>query len=232
MEFWSNIFHETSCNTILELASGTGRLTHIFLNSGASYTGLEICSEFVGAAQKKFDASSKNIAFICGNMCDFNLNKQFDLIFIGFNSFLHLLTDNDVASFFDCIKKHMHENSRFIIDIYIPHPLFLYRPDNTFFHVLEYRDSITKEHIFVEETNIYDKKTDINEISWYFSTKINKHFDKKKFYVRMYFPAKMNQLLIDAGFKIINQWGDYNRSTLNVDSKLQIYDVAMRGLNK
>ena len=91
--------------------------------------------------------------------------------------------------------------------------------------MVEYKDSITREHIFVEETNIYNNINDINEIAWYFSTKISKHFDKKTFYVRMYFPSTMNQLLTDAGFNIIHQWGDYNRTKLNVDSKLQIYDV-------
>ena len=52
MEFWSNISNEINCNTVLELASGTGRLTHVFLQRGVSYTGLEICSKFVYAAQK------------------------------------------------------------------------------------------------------------------------------------------------------------------------------------
>ena len=39
---------------------------------------------------------------------------------IGFNSFLHLLTNNEAKACFQCIKKHMHANSRLIIDIYIP----------------------------------------------------------------------------------------------------------------
>jgi hypothetical protein len=43
----------------------------------------------------------------------------------------------------------------------------------------------------------------------------------------MYFPSKMNQMLIDAGFKIFNQWGDYYHTDLNEGSKLQIYDVGV-----
>jgi len=227
MDFWSNMFHETNSTSVLELASGTGRLAHVFLQEGAYYTGLDINPEFVQMAKKKVVQHEEKALMVCGNMCAFNLKKKYDLIFIGFNSFLHLLTDNEANECFTCIKKHMHKNSRLIIDAYIPNPLFLYRPKNMFFHVLEYKDSLTKEHVFVEEKNIYDRTTDINKITWYFSTKKNKHFDKKSFYVRMYFPSTMNKLLIDAGFNVIHQWGDYNKKDLNVDSKLQIYDVML-----
>ena len=105
MGFWSNIFHEINCNTVLELACGTGRLAHIFLREGVYYTGLELHSEFTKAAQKKLEIYGDKASLICGNMCEFDLNKKFDLIFIGFNSFLHLLTDNEVENCFHCIKK-------------------------------------------------------------------------------------------------------------------------------
>ena len=104
------------------------------------------------------------------------------------------------------------------------------RPENVLFHVLEYTDSITQECVLVEESNKYDNKTDVNEITWHFSTKTNKYFDKKTFYVRMYFPSTMNQLLIDSGFNIINQWGNYDRTILSLDSKLQIYDVGINSI--
>ena len=161
------------------------------------------------------------------DMRSFKLGKKFDLIFIGFNSFLHLLTDKDALNFFRCVHNHMHENSRFVIDIYIPNPLFLYRPEEVRFPVLEYTDSNTKRHVFVEESNVYDTETEINELIWYFSTKEKKDFDQRRFSMRMFFPSKMNQMLIDSGFNICNQWGDYYRTDLNEGSKLQIYDVQV-----
>ena len=101
------------------------------------------------------------------------------------------------------------------------------RPKNVRLPVLEYTDSHTKDRIFVEESNIYDPKTEINVLKWFFSTKKKKDFDVRQFSVRMYFPSKMNQMLIDAGFRICHQWGDYYRSDLNEGSKLQIYDVVL-----
>ena len=227
MDFWTNLFLETGGKTVLELACGTGRLAHIFLREGAQYTGLDIESDFVRDAKRKLSEFKDLVSIIKGDMRSFRLGKKFDLIFIGFNSFLHLLTDKDAENFFRCVKNHMHESSRLVIDIFIPDPLFLYRPEKVRFPVLEYNDSETDAHVFVEESNVYDSSTEINELVWYFSTENKKDFDIRRFFMRMFFPSKMNQILIDAGFKICHQWGDYYRTNLNEGSKLQIYDVQL-----
>ena len=211
----------------MELACGTGRLAQPLLREKAQYTGLELEPDFVRAAIDKLSSFGDLVTVIKGDMRSFNLNKKFDLIFIGFNSFLHLLTDKDAMKFFSCVKNHMHENSRFVIDIYIPDPLFLYRPVGLRFPVLEYTDSNTDEYVYVEECSLYNSETEINELIWYFSTEENKDFDERRFSMRMYFPSKMNQILIDAGFIICHQWGDYYRTGLNEGSKLQIYDVRL-----
>ena len=227
MDFWTNLFHETDGNTVLELACGTGRLAQPLLREGAQYTGLEIEPDFVVAAKKKLSDFGNLASIVKGDMRSFSLGVKFDLIFIGFNSFLHLLTDKDSMDFFSCVQGHMHEKSRFVIDIYIPNPLFLYRPEGMRFPVLEYTDSNTDEHVYVEESNVYNSTTEVNNLFWYFSTEEKKDFDERRFSMRMYFPSKMNQMLIDAGFLICHQWGDYYRTDLNEGSKLQIYDVKM-----
>ena len=108
-----------------------------------------------------------------------------------------------------------------------PNPLFLYRPAEVRFPVLEYTDSKTNNRVYVQESNIYDSKSEINNMTWFFSTKVEKDFDARFFSVRMYFPSKMNHILIDSGFEILHQWGDYYRGDLGEESKLQIYDVGL-----
>ena len=227
MGFWTNIFSEISGNSVLELACGTGRLAYGLVRDGAEYTGLELSSSFSDLAKKKLNGVGLPVSIVEGNMCNFQLNKTFDLIFIGFNSFLHLLKDEDVSSFFTCVKQHMHAKSRFLIDIFIPNPLFLYRPEGIQFPVLEYTDSATDALVKVNESNDYNPDTEINELTWYFSTKNKIDFAIERFSMRMYFPSKMNQILIDNGFYILHQWGDYYRSPLGEGSKLQIYDVCL-----
>ena len=211
----------------MELACGTGRLANSLVRDGADYTGLELSSDFAALARKKLSHLSNTPAIITGDMRDFQLNKTFDLIFIGFNSFLHLLTDEDAASFFTCVKKHLHENSRFLIEIFIPNPLSLYRPEGIRFPVLEYNDSHSNKLVKVKESSNYNTDTEVNELTWYFSFDNEKDFAIEQFSMRMYFPSKINQILIDNGFRILHQWGDYYRTPLGDGSKLQIYDVCL-----
>ena len=211
----------------MELACGTGRLANSLIRDGADYTGLELSPDFAELAQNKLDAYRNTPTIVTGDMRNFQLNKAFDLIFIGFNSFLHLLTDKDAISFFSSVKKHMHENSRFLIDIFIPNPLFLYRPEGIQFPVLEYNDSHSNKLVKVKESSSYNINTEINELAWYFSFDDQKDFAIEQFSMRMYFPSKMNQILIDNGFRILHQWGDYYRTPLGDGSKLQIYDVCL-----
>jgi len=211
----------------LELACGTGRLANILVREGADYTGLDLSSDFTALAKRKLNQYSNPAEIVVGDMQNFQLNKTFDLVFIGFNSFLHLLNDEDVYSFFTCVKKHMDKDSRFIIDIFIPNPLFLYRLENVQFPVLEYTDSATDKLVKVKESNIYNPDTEINDLTWYFSYEDRNEFAIERFSMRMYFPSKMNQMLIENGFQILHQWGDYYRSPLGEGSKLQIYDVCL-----
>ena len=117
MDFWTRIVDERKPESVLELASGTGRLAKIFLREGVHYSGLEIIPDFVDASKKKLIHYADGLSITRGDMRNFNLNKKYDLIFIGFNSFLHLLTDQDVIKFLNSVKHHMHSTSCFIIDI-------------------------------------------------------------------------------------------------------------------
>lgn len=226
-DFWDNIVHNLKPKSVLELASGTGRIAYNLIRSEFNYTGLELSPSCAKLARLKLKHLKTQSAIINGDMRDFNLNQTFDLIFIGFNSFLHLLNNKDAQSCLNCVKQHMHSKSQFIIDIFVPNPLFLYRPQGVRVPVLEYRESKTNKIVFVEESNIYDKNTDINKLTWYFSYKNKKNIYIEEFYMRMYFPSTMNQLLIDSGFKILNQWGDYYQTPLNAGSKLQIYNAKI-----
>ena len=113
------------CNgPVLEVASGTGRLSKYISDLGLPYTGIDNSQSFL-------DVSIKNLGnrgtFLLRDMRDFHLNKKFDFIFIGFNSFLHNLTDKDAVSCLTSIKTHLNDGGLFLLSIFQPDHSFLYR---------------------------------------------------------------------------------------------------------
>lgn len=128
IEFWKKIFSNQQ-ETILELAAGTGRLALPLVRENLDYTGLELSKEYCDFANRDLDELSNIRHILQGDMRSFNLHRTFDIIFIGFNSLLHLLNEIDLVKTLNCIKSHMHEKSMLYIDIFVPHALFLNRSD-------------------------------------------------------------------------------------------------------
>tara|TARA_B100000214_G_C23970712_1_gene630000 strand:- start:1680 stop:2411 length:732 start_codon:yes stop_codon:yes gene_type:complete len=204
---------------VLELASGTGRLTKCILDLGLEYTGLDISKKFLEVAKKKYNSQAH---FVLGDMREFKLNKEFNFVFIGFNSFLHNLTIKDAYNCLKCVNMHLKKKGKFLVSIFIPNPDFLYRELNTlypatsFFH---YKNSKCR----IMESNVYDDKSQVNKLTWYIESNNQIIPDEYHYSMRMYYPHEMDILFDESGFKIEHKFGDYDCSPMEAESGMQIY---------
>ena len=226
IEFWKNIYNQNKGKKVLELGCGTGRLAIPLIKCGADYTGIEISQEFCDYAEKKIISNGLKPNIINEDFRDFNTNDQYDIIFIGFNTFLHLLTDSDALQCLESVKKHMHSQSLFYIDIFVPDPLFLYSPEKRVKN-LEYVDSANNKTMYVDEICHYDKSTEINKVTWIYYSKNKAQEEKYQFTMRMYYPDTMNRMITDTGLHINRLWGDHDFNEFNESSELQIYECQL-----
>ena len=228
LEMWKHLCHKSCGNNVLELASGTGRISIPLLREGFQVTGIELSEAFATRAGEKVKELGFKAEFHTANIMNYSLERSFDTIIIGYNSFLHLLENHQAESCLASTFKHMHADSRLYIDIYMPSPLHYYRPENIRFDVLEYFDSQLEKEVFIQETNDYDPESEINHLTWYYSTENEKDIMVNTFTTRMYWPDTMNRMLIEAGFEILNIWGDYNYSPFSEKSSLQIFELKKK----
>ena len=222
IEFWKST-PTISNTTILELAAGTGRLAIPLIKEGVNYTGLELSKKYTQYANLKFESLNPIIA---GDMRKFNFNQSYDIIFIGFNSFLHLLTEKDVVKCFKSIQKHMHSNSRLYIDVFMPSPSFLYRSPSSKVTVLEFFDSQKKCLSTIEEKIDYNTLNEIVSVNWKYKNDKNIYYKQFDFQMKIYYPDTIHRLLEDNGFCVNNLWGDYAKAPLTDESPLQIYELS------
>ena len=220
MEFITNTAI-TCGGPALEMAAGTGRLALPIIERGINYTGIELSSSFRNFARKKLAKFGDLAQVFEGDMRKFDLDMQYQFIFIGFNSIFHLLNNEDVASFLFSVYNHLLDDGLFLIDAFVPHPIFLYRAKQKYY-VMEF-DWPSGEHCIVNETNHYDPNSQINHIHWYFNTVGVNETDEYQFDMHMIFPDTMDRLLTEAGFIIKNKYGDYDKKPLGPESHLQIY---------
>jgi SAM-dependent methyltransferase len=207
------------CNgSVLELASGTGRLAKHIIDLDLPYTGIDTSKTFINEAKERF--GNKGI-FKTGNMQDFILQTDYNFIFIGFNSFLHNLTDRDAENCLRSVHKHLSEKGLFFVSAFIPDPVFLYKGDEL--HPATSFFTYRNRQCRVMEKNIYHEDTQINHITWAIETDGMLSDESYTFKQRMYPPHMMDILLNDTGFTIKEKYGDWDRALLDEFSPMQIY---------
>ncbi|HDZ18600.1 hypothetical protein LCGC14_0834320 [marine sediment metagenome] len=205
---------------ILELGSGTGRLTIPIARAGFSISGLELEVSLIDQAINKSNNESLKIPWIEGDMTNFKLDKTFDLIFIAFNTFSHLLTRVDIENCFKSVKKHLSEEGVFIIDTFNPLLRVLIKESSEIRNYTTFPDPYSGELVEVFESNAYEITTQINKLTYKF--KIGKKEFKRVVHCRMVFPQEMDELMHYNGFKVLHKYDNHQKDPFTDGSYAQI----------
>lgn len=109
---------------VLELGSGTGRVTFELAQTGCSVVGVDISEGMIEVAERKLAASSsklaKNITFLQGDMCTVQLCEKYPLIIIPARAFQCLPTKAHQRVCLENMRRHLTDNGRLVIDVFDP----------------------------------------------------------------------------------------------------------------
>ena len=212
-------YYAKKCNgSVLEIACGTGRLSKYIIDLGLPYTGIDNSKPFLNVSLEKF---GKNGTFLYNDMQDFKLAKKFDFIFIGFNSFLHNLTDKDALNCLRSVRDHLNSEGLFLLSIFLPDPEFLYRDE--YLHEARTFFNYKGKQCRVMEKNSYDDETQINSLTWQLEIDGKLSDETYSFKQRMFYPHKMHLLFQESGFTVNEKFGDWDMNPMDEESPLQIY---------
>lgn len=104
----------------IELMAGTGRLSVPLLKSGINLDCLDISKGLLEHLSKKLTRENLNSTIICQDIRDLNLEHNYDLVIIAFNSFAEIVDENDQELVFESIKKILTPSGEFIFTLYNP----------------------------------------------------------------------------------------------------------------
>jgi SAM-dependent methyltransferase len=213
---------------VLELACGTGRITIPLAEQGIDIAGLDISEPMLSYAKKKAKEKGVTIEWVKADCRNFKLDRKFNLIFLPFNSIAHLQDLESIESCFSCVKMHLKDEGRFIIDIFNPRLDILIRDSAARYPVAEYPDPDGNGTVVITENNIYDAAAQINRIKWYYKVSGKPDEVVKELNMRIFYPRELNELLHYNGFKIEAKFGDYNESPFTSKSPKQLAICKVR----
>jgi SAM-dependent methyltransferase len=107
---------------VLELGCGTGRLLLPLLDAGASVTGIDREPAMLKTAADRLTKYGGRVQLIEGDMTRFEApGDPFDLVIVGLNTFMHLLTIRNQLACLECIHRHLRPGGSLLIDLASPH---------------------------------------------------------------------------------------------------------------
>lgn len=206
---------------VLELACGTGQLTVPLASAGLHIAGLDLSEPMLSAARDRAAAAKVSVEHLLGDMRNFDLGRQFGLIFIARNSLLHLHSTEDILAAFAMIRRHLAPGGMFAFDIFNPSVRILAQPANQRFPVMQVETELFGT-LSVEATSDYDAAQQVNRSCWYVSAPGKPDGWVLPLALRSIFPQELPLLLAAGGFHLKSRVGDLDHTPFDSSSRLQV----------
>ncbi len=105
--FYTALARETG-GPILELGCGTGRVAVAMARHGFEVTGLEVVPGMLAQARRK--SADLPVRWVEADARDFDLGRQFRLVFLTGNTFQAFLTNADQEALLQNARRHLHDD--------------------------------------------------------------------------------------------------------------------------
>jgi SAM-dependent methyltransferase len=195
----------------LELGIGTGRIALPLVNASVTVHGIDASASMVAKLRAK--PGGERIPVSMGNFSDVPVDRQFSLIYIVFNTFYALLTQEEQVRCFQNVARHLTADGVFVIEAFVP--------DLTRFtggqamRVIQMgqheaqldvslielgRQVITSQHMFINEhgTRFYPVK------------------------IRYVWPTEMDLMAQLSQLRLRERWSDWRKSRFTDESRKHI----------
>jgi SAM-dependent methyltransferase len=245
--FYTALAQETG-GPVLEIASGTGRVSIPIARLGIDVTGVDIVPGMVERARSK--SAGLPARWVVGDARTFDLGERFRLIFLTGNAFQAFLTRADQEALLERVRAHLHDDGLFAFET--RNPLWAHskqapsaqashealqqtRSDSPetqgsdLFALLETRDQEEKwqtstdsygRSVRISQSQVYDHVAQILHWTAYrrWHEGGQEHTKVTRIAVRYTFPQELEALLHYNSFSIIRQYGDWNLEPLTATS--------------
>lgn len=102
----------------LELGIGTGRVALPLAEAGVEVHGIDSSEAML--AKLKAKPGGDRIPVTVGSFADFSLQTRFKLIYVVFNTFFGLLTQDEQVSGFEAVARHLTPDGVFAMQAFVP----------------------------------------------------------------------------------------------------------------
>ncbi|GGJ86576.1 class I SAM-dependent methyltransferase [Deinococcus aquiradiocola] len=211
---------------ILEIGSGTGRVTAYLTRRGADVTGLEPSAGMIRHAQQRAERDGLTLQIVQGDMRTFQLPERYPLVIAPFNALMHLYTPNEQLQALQNIRAHLQPGGQFVFDLSVPR----YGAANTMRHEGEtFHANGARTDVFLVQRHDEVKQGIVTE--YHVDTTAPDGTLKRRHYTltqRYYTRYEVEWLLRCAGFESPRVTGSFQGGPLDTFSDVMVFHTRRK----
>ncbi|PTA69307.1 class I SAM-dependent methyltransferase [Deinococcus arcticus] len=213
---------EQAAGPVLEIGSGTGRVTTFLARRGVQVTGLEPSARMIERAQARAAQGGLTVRFVQGEAGTFRLEDRFATVLAPFNALMHLYTPTEQLQALENIHAHLVTGGTFAFDLYVPR----FGKPNTVRHEGEtfHAPDGSRTDVFLVQR--HDKARQHVTTEYHVDTTAPDGTLKRRHYTltqRYYTRFEMEWLLRCAGFESPRVSGSFQGGPLEEGSEVMVF---------
>ncbi len=204
---------------VLELGIGTGRIALPLAQRGVTVHGIDASEAMVAKLRAK--PGGPGIPVSIGNFGELSLDQSFSVIFVVFNTFFALRSQDDQVGCFMSVARHLTNTGVFVIDAFVPDPARFERGQN----VKAAQVELDRAALVVSRHDPVRQRV-ISQIALLGNEGLRLHPVE----VRYAWPSELDLMAKLAGLELRERWGGWRKEPFTSDSQrhVSVYGRATR----
>lgn len=196
---------------VLELGIGTGRIALPLHENGVAVQGIDASEAMISRLRSK--PHSAEIEVLAHSFAEFQIDRRFRLIYIVFNTFFNLQTQEEQIRCFNCVSRHLTPDGVFLMEVFVP-------------DLARFVDYQTVRVVSMREDEVHLETSQVDPIS----QRVTAHHvllskeGTRLFPVRLRYawPSELDLMAQIAGLSLRNRWGSWSKEEFTKESKKHI----------
>lgn len=195
----------------LELGIGTGRVALPLQQTGVEVHGIDASEAMVARLRAK--PGGESLPVTLGNFADVAVEGPFSLIYVLFNTFFALLTQDEQVRCFENVAHHLTAEGVFVIEAFVP--------DLTRFTA---RQVVRASHIDTDQVRLEAAQLDpVNQqVTGQLVVLSEKGVRLYPVKIRFAWPAELDLMAGLAGLQLRHRWASWERTPFSAGSSMHI----------
>jgi ubiquinone/menaquinone biosynthesis C-methylase UbiE len=218
---------------LLDVGCGTGRIAFALARKDIAVIGIDTSGPMLERAQARAAREGigpTQIEWRQADVTELSLDERFGLAIFAYNGFMHLLEQDRQIAALKRLAVHLKAGGGLAIDI--ANPVEMFRVEDTPGLVLErlFTDPKTGQPVMQQSLASVDRATQVMSVTWIYDHigadgAVFRHLVPIQ--LRYTMASEMHLLLSQAGYSVIELYGDYDFSPYEEDSP-RLFVIATR----